>query len=244
MNQECLSSDLPDNVVSGSGTYDDPYISLTNDFINDRIPNSIIKYTEAPGAPTIQTDESGNISQIESNEEISLTDNDYDTGVLAFDDKGFTIHLKFSFNSSSNVGKYILSAIEDNGAKKYKGFAFIVYSQGYPIRPYSSSEYVTMYSSGTFGSYINNGFAQDYYTYKGEQTYTLDIDYTPATTGMSTLYIKCQGNIKKPYEYTSMTKNIPASLENCTIHLSGRGIENDTVNMKSMKVIEFKVTKK
>ncbi|MBR6034137.1 MAG: hypothetical protein IKP28_05350 [Clostridia bacterium] len=159
-----------------------------------------------------------------------------DTGVMAFGDSPFTIHMVFSLDPAQNVGKYIISALQPVGNNKYAGFMFYCYSSNTMYLNASSSASIT---SAYFGSRINTS---GWKVNTGMQTFTLDFTYTPAPEKRAELTLTPVRAGQSSFSRTSAY--FPNSLSDATISIGGTGLINDTSkDPVSMTILEFSVTK-
>ena len=162
-----------------------------------------------------------------------------DTGILAFDGSGFTLHLKVTMNPANNTGKYLISALKSVENNKYAGIIFYCYSGNLFSANVSQSGTI---SSSAFGSRLNtNGWKVRNNT---SQTFTLDITYTPAPSKSITITFTPVQSGSSTYNATSNQLNyIPDALDNVTITIGGSGLANDTSkDINSMTILEFSVS--
>lgn len=231
---------------------------------------------------TADTDTSGNTqTQIKSidgngNEEITgyvidtsenengglAADGGIETGVIAFNGKPFTIHMKIKFNSNENAGRYLVTAIERLESGRYAGFGFQVYDAntvwGYAttsstIGNSSFGSRMTMYEDQT----TSGSSSQIRYMKTGRTEYTVDITYRPTTTEdgateykqisfhIEPIYSSASGSAtvtKTFWTYSRGNANIPDSLPNATITVGSLGVNNNK-DMVNLEIIEFSVLK-
>lgn len=196
------------------------------------------------GNPEVTADADGNIVSFEyrniSTNGITFSSgHSLNTGIIAFNNTGFTIHLKVKMNPKNNSGKMLVSAFQQNsGSSNYAGFTFYCYSQQYFYLNASTSSSIT---GTSFGTHINsNGWR----VYNSEQTFTLDLTYTPSPNkSISATFTPVRsGSSSFSSNDTNMMAYIPDSLENATIILSGTGIDNSK-DLSSAVIYEFSVTK-
>ncbi len=198
------------------------------------------------GNPQVTADDDGNIISFEyrnisTNGITFSTGHSLNTGIIAFDDEGFTIHLVVKMNPRNNAGKRLVSAFQQNsGNSTYAGFTFYCYSNQYFYIDASTSATINQTS---FGTHINsNGWRVS----NQEQTFTLDITYTPAPNkSISVDFTPVRsGSSSFSSNNSNQMSYIPDSLANATIILSGNGIPNDTSkDLSSATIYEFSVTK-
>jgi hypothetical protein len=50
-----------------------------------------------------------------------------DTGMIVFDGKAFTMHLKFIVKTSENTGNFVFAALKSLGGNRFSGFEMLVY---------------------------------------------------------------------------------------------------------------------
>ena len=159
-----------------------------------------------------------------------------DTGVMAFDDSPFTLHMVFSLDPSQNTGKYIFSALQPVGNNKYGGFMFYCYNTNTMYLNASASASIT---SAYFGSRINTSGWKVNPTLT---TFTLDFTYTPAPTKKAELTLTPVRAGQSTFSKTSAY--FPDSLSDATISIGGTGLDNDTSKDPiGMTIYEFSVTK-
>lgn len=215
------------------------------------VPAGYTVYFDNPnieGNPVVTADDDGNIVSFEytntGSSGISFaTGHTLDTGILAFDDTGFTIHLVVKINPKNNGGKRLVSAFQQNsGSSTYAGFTFYCYSNQYFYLDASTSAGI---SSTSFGTHINSSGWR--VQSNQEQTFTLDITYTPSPNkSISATFTPVRSGSSSSFSSsdTNLMAYIPNSLSNATIILSGNGIPNDTSkDLSGATVYEFSVTK-
>ena len=181
-----------------------------------------------------------------------------DTGMIAFDGHGFTIHLKIKLDPSqlsSNTNVYI-SAIQNESNNKYSGFCVMSYNKNNVI---SFGGQNTQIKNSYFGSRItgtvngSTGVQQLSSLKNGSQEITIDITYIPQslnpewkyTIYVSQLYTSTTSTSKKSVAQSTMYSNspyIPESLTNATVHIGSYGLEH-THDIANMEVLEFEVRK-
>ena len=197
------------------------------------------------GNPEVTADADGNIVSFEyrniSTNGINFTTgHTLDTGILAFDDEGFTIHLVVEMNSKNNAAKWLVSALKQiNQSTNYAGFTFYCYSQNYFYLDASTSSGI---NSTSFGAHINsNGWRVRNKT----ETYTLDITYTPAPSkSISVNFSPVTSGSTSFYSNSTNLNYIPDSLDGATIVLSGNGLSGNTSkDLSDATIYEFSVTK-
>lgn len=215
------------------------------------VPAGYTVYFDNPnieGNPVVTADDDGKIISFEytniSTNGISFsTGHSLNTGIIAFDDTGFTIHLVIKMSPKNNGGKRLVSAFQQNsGSSNYSGFTFYCYSNQYFYFDASTSASI---SGTSFGSHINSSGWR--VQSNQEQTFTLDITYTPAPNkSISVNFTPVRSGSSSSFSSsdTNLMSYIPNSLSNATIILSGTGITNDTSkDLSSATVYEFSVTK-
>ncbi len=213
------------------------------------VPAGYTVYFDNPnieGNPKVTADDDGNIISFEytnlgANGISFSAGHTLDTGILAFDGQGFTIHLKITMNSNRNNGKYLVSAIQQiNNSNQYAGFNFYCGSNTYFYLNASQSSTI----SGTaFGSRINSSGWR--VQANRNQTYTLDIIYTPAPNkSISATFSPVSSGSSSFYTDSTNITYIPDNLDNATISLSGDGLSGDSSkDLSNATVLEFSVTK-
>ena len=230
--------------VTGSGTPDDPYIdtTVTQYDIDDIEPGTTVQYPLVEGNPIITKDDNGKISSFEfdlgTNETVTLDNGEsVETGIIAFDGTGFTIHLKIKTTLPDNVGKFYLTALQQRSGGTYDGIAL----------------YVANPNKLTYGTYVNraragNGRLTANYTGTLANTSNADVIFDTTIVYNPTGY---QGN--QP-QLTASTVNfntnkiirgnstVPSNLTNATFTLGGNGLDHAD-DVYSMEVLEFSITK-
>ncbi|MBQ3473933.1 InlB B-repeat-containing protein [Candidatus Saccharibacteria bacterium] len=214
------------------------------------VPAGYTVYFDNPnieGNPIVTADDNGKIvsfeyTNISTNGITFSTGHSLNTGIIAFDDTGFTIHLVIKMNPRNNAGKRLVSAFQQNsGSSNYSGFTFYCYSNQYFYLDASNSASIT---GTSFGTHINSSGWR--VQNNQEQTFTLDITYTPAPNkSISVTFTPVRsGSSSFNSNDTNTMSYIPDSLSNATIILSGNGIANDTSkDLSDAVVYEFSVTK-
>ena len=211
------------------------------------VPAGYTVYFDNPnieGNPIVTADDNGKIVSFEytniSTNGISFTTgHTLNTGIIAFDDTGFTIHLKIKMNPKNNSGKMLVSAFQQNsGSSNYAGFTFYCYSQQYFYLNASTSSSIT---GTSFGTHIKN---DGWRVQNQENTFTLDLTYTPAPNkSISATFTPVRsGSSSFSSNDTNLMAYIPNSLENATIILSGTGIDSSK-DLSNAVIYEFSVTK-
>jgi len=189
------------------------------------------------------------------------------TGVIAFDGRPFTIHLKARWDGGDQTSRnYLIGAWEEVGnTNKYNGFG-LRHSNTYRLQlignetekgtTIGGGSQITVYanSSGT-----GTSTTMQYFKTNGKQTYTIDITYTPKDTAAGTekqIIIKINkvfnsatntstaGSIKTYYT-SKNTAYIPNTLENAKIYVASIGIDDsgERYDMVDFEILEFYVTK-
>ena len=213
------------------------------------VPAGYTVYFDNPnieGNPVVTADDDGNIVSFEytntGSSGISFaTGHTLDTGILAFDDTGFTIHLVVQMNSNRNNGKYLISILKQlDSGNQYAGLIFYCYSNTYFYLNASTAGNI---SSTGFGSRINSSGWR--VQSNRNQDYTLDIEYTPSPNKRIAVTFSPVSSGSSSFVTTSTNLNyIPDSLSGATITLSGSGLSGDTSkDLSSAIVKEFSVTK-
>ena len=213
------------------------------------VPAGYTVYFDNPnieGNPVVTADDDGNIVSFEytntGSSGISFaTGHTLDTGILAFDDTGFTIHLVVQMNSNRNNGKYLISILKQlESGNQYAGLIFYCYSNTYFYLNASTAGNI---SSTGFGSRINSSGWR--VQSNRNQDYTLDIEYTPSPNKRIAVTFSPVSSGSSSFVTTSTNLNyIPDSLSGATITLSGSGLSGDTSkDLSSAIVKEFSVTK-
>ena len=215
------------------------------------VPAGYTVYFDNPnieGNPIVTADDNGKIvsfeyTNISTNGITFSTGHSLNTGIIAFDDEGFTIHLVVKMNPKNNGGKRLVSAFQQNsGSSTYAGFTFYCYSSQYFYLDASTSAGI---SSTSFGTHINSSGWR--VQSNQEQTFTLDITYTPSPNkSISATFTPVRSGSSSSFSSsdTNLMAYIPNSLSNATIILSGNGIPNDTSkDLSGATVYEFSVTK-
>ena len=156
-----------------------------------------------------------------------------DTGIMAFDGDGFRIQAEFKMNTSNNINKYIVAALEPVGTQgnntTYAGFALTVYKSN-TVRIMASTG--AAFKTGWWGSQI-----VAITTKTTEQTYTIDLTYDNKRITGTFAPNSSSGT-------TSIDKSsayFPTTLNNATIVIGGNG--EPGYEMNGMTVYSFKVTK-
>ena len=223
--------------------------TTTTVYTPSAVPAGYTVYFDNPnieGNPVVTADDDGNIvsfayTDTGTNGISFTTGHSLNTGILAFDGKGFTIHLVITMNSNRNNGKYLVSAIKQlDSPTLYAGFNFWCGSNTYFYLNASQSSTI----SGTaFGSRINSSGWR--VQANREQQYTLDITYTPAPNkSISATFSPVSSGSSSFYTDSTNLSYIPDNLVGATIFLSGNGLTGDTSKDLSQAVVhEFSVTK-
>ena len=226
---------------SGSGTIADPYINTDNEYSDDDLQEGITQFVNADGKPQVTADENGQVIGFEFTDTgtdglLYTTGDTLDTGIVAFDNRPFTIHIKFTITPDDNRGKYIFSALQSVGNNKYGGFIFYCYDSSTFFLNASSSASIT---SAYFGSRINtSGFKVN----STRQTFTLDFTYTPAPTKKADMTFTPVRAGQDTFSKTSAY--FPDSLSDATISIGGTGFVNDSSkDPVNMVILEFSVYK-
>ncbi len=234
-------SNITDNIVI-TGTFDSGVnhdTTTTTYNHNNLTPGTITVFDNIPGKPRVEVDDNGKVISFEYTDVgsgVSFTSgNSIDTGVDAFDNSGYTIHLKFTMDPYDNTGDMILSAMQRQNGNKYKGFSLNVYS-GSRINLYANTN-GTNINNNAFGTLLNS-----FNLPSGEQTYEFDMTYTPSPNKAitATLTPNTSGS-----PYTATTNHLsyyPDTLNDSSIVLGGN-IANHNKDIESMTVLEFSITK-
>ena len=214
------------------------------------VPAGYTVYFDNPnieGNPVVTADNNGKIvsfeyTNISTNGITFNTGHSLNTGIIAFDDTGFTIHLVVKMNPRDNAGKRLVSAFQQNsGSSNYAGFTFYCYSNQYFYFDASNSASIT---GTSFGTHINSSGWR--VQNNQEQTFTLDVTYTPAPNkSISVNFTPVRSGSSSFSSNDANTMSyIPDSLSDATIILSGNGIANNTSkDLSNAVVYEFSVTK-
>ena len=199
-------------------------------------------FNNIAGKPKVVVDENGKVISFEYTDVgsgvIINTGNSIDTGVDAFDNRGYTIHLKYKLDTSQNTGKMILTAMNNTNGKKYNGFALFVNSATkYYLN--ATTNPTNMANSQAFGSRLNtNGWN----TSAGEKEYTFDLTYSPSPNKAITASLTpvTSGSSNFSANQTQLGY-YPDSINDVSIMLGGSSLAGkDVVNMT---VLEFSVSK-
>lgn len=116
-------------------------------------PDTTVTYEEDLGKPKVTKDASGNVTSYEftdtSGTSTNGSSNKFDTGVIVFDGKDFTVNLYATFSQSANQNIYyptILSAMDENAPYygfiirwEYEQLFFVVESNHYKMYVDSSN---------------------------------------------------------------------------------------------------------
>lgn len=205
-------------------------------------PNSNIIFDRIAGAPHVITDENGKVISFEyttasTENPVSFTPgNSINTGVLAFDGTGYTIHLEYTMDTSANGSKQILTAMQKLNGNKYAGFAFFVSSatQYY----FNATVSGTNINSTPFGTRMGNGWG----TTAGSKNYTFDLTYTPSPNKSVTISLSPITNGDNPYQANSNALSyFPDNLDDATIYIGGNTA--NTNRDVTMTVTAFSIVK-
>ena len=238
--------------TGGSGTPSDPYIDDSPAYDPNTVVAGTTLYDEVDGEPkvTVVEDQSGNTTVTAFEYTDTGTDGVefgtgqgangiLDTGVLAFNDDMFSIHIKFKMNlSDSNRAKYILSALSKTGTTTYSGFSLNVADSSSPT--VNLSTYVDKSYSG---SRINPTYEKVLTpTSSTEQTYEVTMVYNKNSGGQP-FVLTCTGsNCVTGANSNIHKKYIPLNLTDATITIGGNGL-NNTSDVNSMKILELHICK-
>ena len=243
-----IANVMSDLVLTGTmgqiqdGTWEHPYELDDNTYHYADLAAASYIFTSLPGEPEITVDANHKVTKYEykglgtTGLALNSTNSNIDTGVLAFDGSGFTIHLEMDMevsNQSGNTGKYIVSAMQKVQNNKYGGFVFWVYSISYFNINASASANVNGASFGQRAGYWRID--------SGTHSFTWDFTYTPSPSKSVTgrLTPVTSGNSETP---SISATNFPDSLAEATITLGGNGFDTSK-NIQSMTVKSFIVTK-
>ena len=204
--------------------------------------NENVIFDNIAGSPHVITDANGKVISFEyttasAENPVSFTPgNSIDTGFLAFDGSGYTIHLEYTMDTSQNTSKQILTAIKKLNGNKYAGFVFFVSSatQYY----FNATVSGTNINSTPFGTRMGNGWQ----TTAGSKNYTFDLTYTPSPNKALTIELSHITNGDNPYNANSNALSYyPDNLDGATIYIGGNaaGTNRDV----TMTVTAFSVTK-
>ena len=229
--------------ITGSGTEDDPYVdyTVTEYDLDDIEPGTTVQYPLVEGNPIITKDDNGKISSFEfdldTNESVTLDNGEsVETGIIAFDGTGFTIHLKMKTTLPDNVARFYLTALQTRASGTYDGFSL----------------YVANPNKLTAGTYVNkaragNGRLTANYTSTlattstADQIFDITIVYNP--TGYNGQPIITIDTVNfSTGKWIRGNTTVPSNLTNATFTLGGNGLDHaDDIN--SMEVLEFSITK-
>ena len=216
---------------------------------------------------TVEIDEYGNEEitgyniDTTNNENGGLAINDgIDTGILAFNGRPFTIHLKAKFDVNGNTGNPIICAAQKvENTSKYAGFELLIYSVSL-LNLYATNQGTYNTSTGVLGSKLttyrtktDTSEALMRYLKTGTKEYTIDIQYIPTDNINETskqillniypLYTSISSStINNGAFVTKSVSNIPDSLPNATISI-GEFNGNDSHKMTGLEILEFSVQK-
>jgi hypothetical protein len=183
-----------------------------------------------------------------------------DTGLIAFDGRPFTIHLKVKMNPADSYGKVFVAAVElkEGTSNKYLGFSQNLYKST-DIVAYASNTGSNI-TNTSFGSrvtgYIGTSTTSQQtlqYLHSGSQEITMDITYTPASMSpeykyivyVKQLYTTTSGGSAKSVANSTLKSNsgyIPDRLDNATVYVGSYGVEHSH-DMTNFEVMEFTVRK-
>jgi len=245
-----IANVMSDLVLTGTmgqvqdGTWDHPYELDDNTYHYEDLAAASYIFTSLPGQPEITVDANHKVTKYEykglgtTGLALNSTNSNIDTGVLAFDGSGFTIHLEMDMevsNTSGNTGKYIVSAIQKltNQNNKYGGFVFWDYSTSYFNINATESGNISGASFGQRAGYWRID--------TGTHSFTWDFTYTPSPNKTATgkLTPVTSGNSETP---SISATNFPDSLTEATITLGGNGLDTSK-NIQNMTVKSFIITK-
>ena len=240
-----ISDVLSDIVLTGTsgpiqdGSWAHPYLHSDSTYHYSDLSVGSHKFTALTGEPEITVDANHQVTKYEftntgANGITFTTGDSMDTGVLAFDGVGFTIHLEMEMTPTGQTGKYMLSAIKqlENQNNKYGGFVFWCYSTSYFYLNASTSANLNATSFGSRAAYwrINNS----------TQPYEFEITFTP-TPNKSV--VASLDNVASGSTTPSISANLfPDTLSGATITIGGNGMDTSK-DIVSMTVTKFWITK-
>ena len=164
------SGGIPGIPTTSQGSYDP----------DDQKPDTTVTYEEEMGKPKVYKESSGNITSSEFTDTSGTSTNGsshkFDTGIVVFDGKDFTVHLSATFSSSANTSIYyptILSAMDENSPYygfiiryEYSKLYFVVESTHYSMSTDSSNKIdVTITYKNKTITVVNNSTQVCSFTY-------------------------------------------------------------------------------
>ena len=223
-----------------AGTWADPYINTTVTAYNPDPTNATVgttRYDGIAGKPKVTVETINNQKVVTAFEYtdlgtgMALTGN-VDTGILAFQGRGFHIHAVFDFNTSGQGGKYLLAALTQTGTqgnnKLYSGFALYVYKTS---QIYLSATETGAKFGNTWGSQLKTTTVST-----GNKEYEIDFYYdSQLLTGT---FKPNSSNGTENFNVNST--HFPSNLSDATITIGGNGEANYDVSGLTLK--EFSVT--
>lgn len=228
--------------ANGNGTWSSPYVDTVVQVYNPDPTNSQLgttRYDSIPGKPKVTVEQVGNNKVVTAFEYTDIGANGMtlsgalNTGILAFQGRGFRIQARYSLNSSNNGNKYLLAALEQTGKqgnnKLYQGFALYIYK--------SSQIYLSASSTGakfgnTWGSQLKTITIST-----GLKTYEVDLQYDSGR--LTGTFFPNSRNTTENIDVSG--SSFPQTLANATITLGGNGIDT-THNVSGITIYEFSVT--
>ena len=215
-------------------------VATTYDHTNLPANDNVI-FDQVAGAPHVITDADGKVISFEyttasAQNPVSFTPgHSIDTGVLAFDGEGYTIHLEYTMDTSQNTSKQILTALKKLNGNKYAGFVLYVSSatQYY----FNATVNGTNINNTAFGARMGSGWG----TTSGSKNYTFDLTYVPSPKAV-TIELSPITSGDSPYQANSNALSyFPDSLDEATIYLGGNTA--NTNRDVTMTVTAFSVVK-
>ena len=185
--------------------------------------------------------------------------NGLDTGLIAFDGRPFTVHLKCKVNPADQPTTAVfvsaLEAVPDT-SNKYNGFTIDLYNKQSVISFGGSNSDIknTYFGSRISGTVDQQTGIQDLkYLKSGTQTIVIDATYIPKalepewafTIKVETLYTTKTSSTKQTEAKSTMYSNsgyLPQSLETATVTIGSYGVEHSH-DMVGLEVLEFTVKK-
>lgn len=231
------------SVMSGRGTWDDPYIITTSTYDYSNLSAGSYKFTDptVKGNPEITVDSNGKVIRYEltnyGQDGLVFSNESINSGVLAFDNQKLTIDIVFTakLGDSSNNYKHILGAIAPgSSANTYSGFTFLNYKGG--------RMYVNLLNNNTYGSNGLGGSNLISFSLTGNysnkvNTYTVKIVYDPSQYNDNFNITMTPGSINDTDTITSISNE----MKNATVTIGGNGLTNN--NMGSITINSLSITK-
>lgn len=238
--------------TGGSGTWEDPYIDDSPTYDPSTVVAGTTRYDDIDGVPkvTVEEDQNGNTTVTAFQYTDTGTDgvefgtgqdanSTLDTGVLAFNDDVFSIHIKFKMNlSDNNRAKYVLSALSKTGTNTYSGFSLNIADSNSPTLNLST------YIDKTYnGSRINPTYEKVLTpTSNTEATYEVTMVYNKNSGGQP-FVLTCTGSTCSSTSNQNIHKKyIPTNLNDAFVTIGGNGL-NTTNDINSLKIVELHICK-